>query len=194
MPTASGASAAAPRLADRGGSPTGGRSGGSRPVHEPTPLPGHARRDAAQPQPHFGGGRRLARVAAVEDHVLHAVAAQALRALLAEHPGDRVDDVALAAAVGADDGGDARVEGELGAVGKALEAGDFETIQPHIGRTTTRTKRLETLQTREVVGIQRLDNGRYIPSTQHPASAGWPLGPRNGGQSNKAPYLGQALI
>ena len=80
------------------------------------PLPGHARGDAAQPQPHFRGGRRLARVAALEDDVLHVLAAQALGALLAQHPGDRIDDVALAAAVGADDGGDASVEGELGPV------------------------------------------------------------------------------
>ena len=55
----------------------------------------------------------------LEDHVLHALAAQALGALLAEHPRDGVDDVALAAAVGADDGGDAGVEGELGAIGES---------------------------------------------------------------------------
>ena len=91
----------------------------------------HARRDAAQLQPHFGRAGRLARVAAAEDHVLHAVAAQALGALLAEHPGQRVDDVALAAAVRPDDGGDALFEGQLGPIGKALEAGDFETLQPH---------------------------------------------------------------
>ena len=34
-----------------------------------------------------------------EDHVLHLAAAQRLRALLAEHPGDGVDDVGLAGAV-----------------------------------------------------------------------------------------------
>ena len=55
----------------------------------------------------------LRRIAAVEDHVFHLVAAQALRALLAHHPGDGVGDVALAAAIRADDRRDALVEGQL---------------------------------------------------------------------------------
>jgi hypothetical protein len=84
-----------------------------------------------QLQLHLGGAGRLPRIAAAEDDVLHPIAAQALRALLAEHPGERVHDVALAAAVRPHDGGDAVVEGQLGTVGKALEAGDFETLQPH---------------------------------------------------------------
>jgi hypothetical protein len=83
-------------------------------------------RDVGELETHLGRRRRLARVAAVEDHVFHAIAAQALGALLAEHPGDRVDDVALAAAVRADDGGDAVVEAELGAIAEALEAADVE--------------------------------------------------------------------
>ena len=73
----------------------------------------------------------LAGVAAAEDDVLHLVAAQALGALLAKHPGDGVGDVALAAAVGADDGGDATVEGQLGAIGEGLESGDFEAFETH---------------------------------------------------------------
>ena len=64
-------------------------------------------RQAGEAEAHFGGGAGLARVAAVEDDVLHLVAAQALGALLAKHPGDGVGDVALAAAVGADNRGDA---------------------------------------------------------------------------------------
>jgi hypothetical protein len=59
------------------------------------------------------------------------LAAQALGALLAEHPRDRVDNVALAASVGTDDRRDAGVEGKLRPFRKALEAGDFETIQTH---------------------------------------------------------------
>ena len=89
------------------------------------------RHHAAQVQPDLGRGRRLAGVAAAEDHVLHPVAAQALGALLAEHPGDGVDDVALAAAVRADDGGHARVEPDVGAIGKALEAREFESFEAH---------------------------------------------------------------
>ena len=62
--------------------------------------------------------RRLGRVhrlaaagaGAVEDHVGHLLAAEALGRLLAEHPLDGIDDVALARAVGPDDDGDARRE------------------------------------------------------------------------------------
>ena len=50
--------------------------------------------------------RRLS-VGAGENHVFHRFAAQLLDALLAHHPADGVDHVALAAAVGADDRGDA---------------------------------------------------------------------------------------
>src|SRR5262249_57218977 len=74
--------------------------------------PHHVLDDAAQSQPDLGGGRRLARVAAAEDHILHLVAAQALGALLAHHPGDGVGHVALAAAVRPDDRGHPFVEGE----------------------------------------------------------------------------------
>ena len=87
--------------------------------------------DAAETQPDFGRGRRLARVAAVEDDVLHLLAAQALGALLAHHPRDGVGDVALAAAVGPDDGGDAFVEGQFRAVGERFEAVDFESFKTH---------------------------------------------------------------
>jgi hypothetical protein len=81
--------------------------------------------EAAESQPHFGGGRRLACVAAAEDDVLHLVAAQALGALLAHHPRDRVGDVALAAPVGPDDRRDALVERELGPIRKRFEAVDL---------------------------------------------------------------------
>ena len=88
-------------------------------------------RNAAESQPHFGGGGRLARVAAAEDDVFHPLAAQALGALLAHHPGDGVGDVALAAAVRTDDRGHALVEGELRPIGEGLEAVDFQTFQTH---------------------------------------------------------------
>ena len=85
------------------------------------------RRDASD----FSGRARLPGIAAVEDDVFHLVAAQALGALLAEHPGDGVGHVALAAAVGPDDGGDALVEGQLRPIGERLETGDFETFEAH---------------------------------------------------------------
>ena len=74
------------------------------------------RRDSRQLQLYFRRSSRLARVAPGEDDVLHPVATQAFRALFPQHPRDGVDDVALAATVGTDDGGDALVEGQLGAI------------------------------------------------------------------------------
>ena len=50
--------------------------------------------------------------------------------LLAEDPGDGVGDVGLAAAVGADDGGDAFAgELDLGAVAEGLEAEDLDFLE-----------------------------------------------------------------
>ena len=88
-------------------------------------------RDLGEMQLDLGRADGPAAVAAREDHVLHALAAQALGALLAEDPRDGVDDVALAAAVGADDGGHPVVEHQVGPFGKALEPGDGELMQSH---------------------------------------------------------------
>jgi hypothetical protein len=71
---------------------------------------------------------RGARFAAREDHVLHALAAQAARGLLAHRPADGVDHVRLAAAVRPDDGGDAGLEGEGRLVDEALESRDLERL------------------------------------------------------------------
>ena len=82
----------------------------------------------AEPQPHLGSARGLPRIAPVEDDVFHAIAAQALRALLAQHPRDGVGHIALPAAVRSDDGGHPAIEGEMHAIGERLEAGDFELL------------------------------------------------------------------
>ena len=80
---------------------------------------------------HFGHAHGLAAFGALEDDVGHLGAAQALGALVAEHPLDGVHNVGLAAAVGADDAGQPRVELELGAVGEGLEATGDETLEAH---------------------------------------------------------------
>ena len=67
-----------------------------------------------------------------EDHVFHRLPAQLLDALLPHHPTDGVDDVALAAAVGAHDGGDPGGEVDDGLVQERFEAGDFEFLELHI--------------------------------------------------------------
>src|SRR6476646_1228517 len=73
---------------------------------------------AAESQAHFSSRSRLARVTAAEDDVFHLVAAKALRALLAHHPGDGVGDVALAASVRSDDRGQPAIKRELRPIGK----------------------------------------------------------------------------
>ena len=66
-----------------------------------------------------------------EDDVLHLRRAQGSRSLGAEHPGDGVDHVGLAAAVGPDHHGDPRLELEHGGIGEGLEPLEGERLQEH---------------------------------------------------------------
>ena len=73
-------------------------------------------------------GGRLVR--AVEDAIRHALGAERLVALLAEHPGDGVHDVGFAAAVGPDDAGRAgAAECDHGALAERFKANDFHFSQ-----------------------------------------------------------------
>jgi hypothetical protein len=82
-------------------------------------------------QRHLGTAQRGAAGGAGEDDVLHLAAAQALGALLAEDPRDRVDDVGLARAVRADDGGDPGLEPERRGGREGLEALERQAGQVH---------------------------------------------------------------
>jgi hypothetical protein len=73
--------------------------------------------------------QRLPAVGAVEDDVLHGRAAEGFGALLAQDPGHGVREVALAAAVGADDGGDPAGELDGDRIDEGFEAGDLEAFQ-----------------------------------------------------------------
>ena len=66
-----------------------------------------------------------------EDDLIGPVAADGLLAVPAEGPEHGVDEVALARAVGADDGGDAGVEDDLGPLGEGLESLQFELLDDH---------------------------------------------------------------
>ena len=83
---------------------------------------------------HLGGSAGAAAVAAGEDDVLHGRAAHGGGALLAERPDDGVGEVALAAAVGADDDADAGLEEQLGLLGERLEALEAERLEVHLSR------------------------------------------------------------
>ena len=77
----------------------------------------------------LGHAERLMGVRAVEDDVLHLGAAERLRTLLSENPPDCVGDVALAAAIGTDNGRHARFEFQLGFFREALETDKFEALK-----------------------------------------------------------------
>ena len=69
---------------------------------------------------------RLAVAGAVEDHVLHRLAAQRRCLRFAEHPAHGVDDVGLAAAVRADDADELARRGDRRRIDERLEAGELD--------------------------------------------------------------------
>ena len=69
---------------------------------------------------------RLAFAGAVEDHVLHRLAAQRRCLRLAQHPAHGVDDIRLAAAVGPDDADQLAGRGDGGRVDERLEPGELD--------------------------------------------------------------------
>ena len=80
---------------------------------------------------HLGPAERRARGRPGEDDVLHLAAAQRLGPLLAEHPRDRVDDVALARPVRPDDARDPRLEAQGRRRREGLEALEREALEVH---------------------------------------------------------------
>jgi hypothetical protein len=79
----------------------------------------------------FGHAERLARAVAREDDVFHLLRAQRTRALFAQHPTDRIDEIRLPRAVGPDDGGDPGGEIEGRRFGERFEAENFERFESH---------------------------------------------------------------
>ena len=80
---------------------------------------------------HLGHAHRFAPVGAGENHVGHFAAAQRLGRLFAEHPADGIGDIGFAAAVGADDGGDAGLKIQRGFVREGLKAKNRQILEIH---------------------------------------------------------------
>ena len=74
-------------------------------------------------QRHFGEVALRSAGGAGEDDILHARAAHRFGAGFAHDPADRFQQVGLAAAIGADDAGQSRLDPQFGGVDEALEAG-----------------------------------------------------------------------
>ena len=112
-----------------------GAVAGQHPAHRDlgvlVPLAAGARRRVVEDQLDAGAGGGLALPGAVEDHVLHRLAAQLAGLALAQHPAHRVHDVGLAAAVGADHAHQLPGQLEMGRIGKGLEARELDRIQAH---------------------------------------------------------------
>ena len=79
----------------------------------------------------LGAAQRGARRGAGEDDVFHLSAAQRLCSLLPHHPGQGIDHVGFARTVGADDGGDARLETQSRRRSEGLEALQRQTLEVH---------------------------------------------------------------
>ena len=80
----------------------------------------------------LGTAERRAAGGAGEDDVLHLAAAQALGALLAHHPAERVDDVGLPRPVRPDHAGDAGLEAQGRRGRERLEASQGQGLQVHV--------------------------------------------------------------
>ncbi len=78
--------------------------------------------------------RRLALAGAVEDHVLHRLAAQLAGLRLAQHPARGIDDVGLAATVGPDHADELTGQREMRRVDERLEPRKLDLRQAHVRR------------------------------------------------------------
>ncbi len=83
----------------------------------------------SQRERYFAHRQRPAARRALEDDVVHGLAADVRSAVLAEDPDDGVADVGLTAAVRADDGRHRRREGKLGRIVERFEAVDFQFVE-----------------------------------------------------------------
>ena len=82
-------------------------------------------------QRHLGQSLGLAALGAGEDDLLHLSAAEHLRALLAQHPADRVGNVGFSGSVRADDAGHPLREFDCDRICKGFESIEFHAFEVH---------------------------------------------------------------
>ena len=98
---------------------------------EAVPLAAGAAVLVAERELDAGPAGGFAQARAVEDHVLHRLAAQLAGLALAEHPAHRIHDVRLAATVRPDHADELARQLEVGRLGEGFEAGELDRIQAH---------------------------------------------------------------
>jgi 7-cyano-7-deazaguanine reductase len=97
------------------------------------PLPAGAAEAVVEYELDAGTVDGLSLAGAVEQHVLHGLAAQVTRGRFAQHPAHGVDHVRLAAAVGADDTYQLSGDGDVGGFYERLEASEIDLLESQVG-------------------------------------------------------------
>ena len=102
-----------------------------RELCESAPGAAQATRTVVEDQFNAGAARRLAGTRAIENDVLHVLAAQLGGARLAQHPTHGIDHIGLAASIGADDAHQLPRNLQAGGVDEGFEAGEAELGESH---------------------------------------------------------------
>ena len=102
------------------------------------PLASRASQAVVEQQFDAGAVHRLALARAVEQDILHGVPAQVARGGFPQHPAHGVDDVGLAAAVGADDAYQLSGDGDMSGVYERLEACQIDLFESQFQRSGVR--------------------------------------------------------
>jgi hypothetical protein len=97
------------------------------------PCPGGLAQAVIENQLDAGAGNRLALPRPVEDDVLHAFAAQLLGGGFAKHPAHRIDDVGLAAAIGAHYADKLARNRDVRGVDEGFESGKLDVRESQLG-------------------------------------------------------------
>ena len=99
------------------------------------PLASRPSQAVVEQQLHARAAHRLALARAVEQDVLHGVPAQVPRGGFPQHPAHGVDDVGLAAAVGADDAYQLSGDGDVSGIYERLEACQIDLFESQFKRS-----------------------------------------------------------
>src|SRR6266581_1792804 len=98
------------------------------------PLAGRSAETVVEEQLHARPRHGLSQRRAVEDHILHRVAAQSRGARLPEYPPDSVDNVRLPASVRTDHADQLPRNAHRGRIDEGLEPGELDLCEPHASR------------------------------------------------------------